>query len=264
MSDTSTNPVQNSTIMSFVNSSIGTNTANFLGTYDAHDDLGLTIVDETDPTNAQIATALATYLAGQSITASNNDYVFVSLNFPATVDTDEFRRFKYSDPNNDHTGSWEYEYTLNNSSFTAEQWASINSLVTNTSSPKVGVDVKDINAHLGDSKIHVPANTIADQLLKSNANGQATWSSVKTINSDSILASGNIDLMKPDMSNINVSGTPETGKTVIWNGTGWEYGEAGKVDDVRINGSAQENSIVNNKIAVIPITVTTVSVTEVD
>ena len=65
---------------SFVNSSIATNTANFLGTYNIVTDLSLT----TSATEQQIASAIATVLSGQTVT--NNDYVFVA--YPnATVTT---------------------------------------------------------------------------------------------------------------------------------------------------------------------------------
>ena len=66
---------------SFVNSSIATNTANFLGTYNIVTDLQLT----TSATEQQIASAIATVLSGQTVT--NNDYVFVA--YPnATVTTE--------------------------------------------------------------------------------------------------------------------------------------------------------------------------------
>ena len=78
----------------FVNSSIATNTANFKGTYES---------SEGWPTDA-----------------TNNDYLFLK-----TVDENGntiYKRYKYIAS----TSTWTYEYTLNNSSFTAEQWATIN------------------------------------------------------------------------------------------------------------------------------------------
>lgn len=81
----------------FVNSSIATNTANFRGTYESEDDFPL---------------------SGNT----PNDYVF----FDTTDDDGNkvFKRYKW-------TGStWAFEYSLNNSSFTANQWATINSGVT--------------------------------------------------------------------------------------------------------------------------------------
>ena len=78
----------------FVNSSIATNTANFKGTFNNESEF---------PTEA-----------------TNNDYLFLN-----TVDENGntiYKRYKYVAS----TSTWTYEYTLNNSSFTAEQWATIN------------------------------------------------------------------------------------------------------------------------------------------
>lgn len=88
-----------------MNSSIATNTATFRGTSAS----GLT--EEQ-------------FLAwANTLPADNNDYVFWQ-----TVDADGntlFKRYKYV------TGTgWVYEYTLNNSSFTAAQWAAIESGIT--------------------------------------------------------------------------------------------------------------------------------------
>lgn len=87
----------------FVNSSISTNTANFLGTY----------------------TSLADIEAIQNPT--NNDYAF--LQTTDSAGNNLFDRYKY----NADQGEWLFEYELNNSSFTAEQWATINSGLTSSS-----------------------------------------------------------------------------------------------------------------------------------
>lgn len=89
----------------FVNSSIATNTANFIGTFNS-----------------------VAELEAYSGTLTNNDYAFV-------VGTDsagntKYDRYKYTTATT--PASWEYEYTLNNSSFTAGQWAAINSGATTT------------------------------------------------------------------------------------------------------------------------------------
>lgn len=87
----------------FVNSSISTNTANFLGTY----------------------TSLADIEAIQNPT--NNDYAF--LQTTDSAGNNVFDRYKY----NASSQQWLFEYELNNSSFTAEQWATINSGLTSSS-----------------------------------------------------------------------------------------------------------------------------------
>ena len=81
----------------FVNSSIATSTAEFRGTYNSLAEL-------------------------QAVSADENDYGYVRTTDAAgnTV----YKRYKYSG------GSWTFEYDLNNSSFTAAQWAAINSAIT--------------------------------------------------------------------------------------------------------------------------------------
>lgn len=97
----STNPVQNGAIYNFVNSSVATNTAYFIGTFNSVQDL-----------------------ENYSGDVSNNDYAFV-------ISTDSagntvYNRYKYSSD----TEQWSFEYALNNSSFTANQWDTINSTFT--------------------------------------------------------------------------------------------------------------------------------------
>ena len=81
----------------FVNSSISTNTANFKGTYNTLAEL-------------------------EATTADNNDYGFI-------ITTDASGNMVYNRYKYDGT-SWSYEYSLNNSAFTAAQWDAINSNAT--------------------------------------------------------------------------------------------------------------------------------------
>ena len=102
----------------FVNSSIATATATFRGTYNLVTDLGLT----TSATHAQIATALGNEVS----TADSNDYTFVQVPADASTPTVIARVERYKFDGTD----WAYEYELNNSGFTAAQWAAINSGIT--------------------------------------------------------------------------------------------------------------------------------------
>lgn len=148
----------------FVNSSIATNTAYFLGTYDV-EFLGLT----DSATHEQVAAALnakTTWLGGR--TPSNNDYCFVYFDYiqdPGNVD--RYDRYKYDG------STWGYEYTLNNSSFTQAQWAAINSLISN--SGNTGIDVQTILSHIGDSRIHVPTEVYPGRILVSTTNAEPVW-----------------------------------------------------------------------------------------
>ena len=106
----------------FVNSSISTATATYRGAYNLVSDLSLT----TSATEQQISAALATKMAGLSITPDNNDYCFVQIPTADATPTQIARvdRYKYNGT------AWLLEYSLNNSGFTAAQWAALNSGIT--------------------------------------------------------------------------------------------------------------------------------------
>ena len=92
----------------FVNSSVATNTANYISD------------------NGQPFTSLAA-LEAYSGTLTNNDYAYVVTTDAAgnTV----YNRYKYVD-DGETTPAWAFEYALNNSSFTAAEWAAIQSGIT--------------------------------------------------------------------------------------------------------------------------------------
>ena len=135
--DTSTTDFPSSkAVADFVNSSVATNTATFLGSYKLAD-LGLSY----GATNQQIATALGSVQF--SSTPTNNDYVYVEIQNPQTTGIDDsVERFKFNG------ASWGYEYTLNNSTFTEQEKATLESGLT--SSDKTAYD-----NHIADTDIHV-------------------------------------------------------------------------------------------------------------
>ena len=109
----------------FVNSSIATATATFRGTFNLVSDLGLS----TEATQQQIAAAIATEMEALGIMPDSNDYCFIQIpdddsdpDMIARID-----RYKYDG------SAWGYEFSLNNSGFTAAQWAAINSGITSES-----------------------------------------------------------------------------------------------------------------------------------
>lgn len=146
----------------FVNSSIATNTANFIGTFANVPALNAYAGDVTNNDYAFVANSViedngsdwATFAALDAYDkdlVTNFDYAWVEngskfdlyrfdiLNqtwdlrvqntdkADVTLNT-AYNRYKAVIENN--TVTWEYEYTLNNSSFTASQWAAINSGIT--------------------------------------------------------------------------------------------------------------------------------------
>lgn len=92
----------------FVNSSISTNTANFLGTFNTLEEIEAL----TDVTN--------------------NDYAFWKTT--DTLGSVVFKRYKYIADEQ----LWKFEYDLNNSSFTAKQWEAINSGITEELVSQIG------------------------------------------------------------------------------------------------------------------------------
>lgn len=97
----------------FVNSSIATNTANFIGTFNS-----------------------VAELEAYSGTLTNNDYAFVVTTDSAgnTV----YNRYKWNG------SAWLFEYALNNSSFTSNQWAAINSGATTTNIGQIATNTTAI------------------------------------------------------------------------------------------------------------------------
>ena len=111
---TSENAVQNKAIYNFVNSSVSTNTANFIGTFNSVSDL-----------------------EAYSGTVTNNDYAFVVGT--DTAGNTVYNRYKYNGT------AWAFEYALNNSSFTAAQWATIQSGLTSADKTQIGTNTGDIS-----------------------------------------------------------------------------------------------------------------------
>lgn len=138
----------------FVNSSISTATATFRGTYNLVSDLSLT----TSATEGQIATALLTAVS----TADNNDYCFVQIPTADATPTEISRidRYKFNGT------AWAYEYSLNNSGFTASQWAAINSGATTTNIGQISTNTSNISS-LNSNKVD-KTTTIAGVDLQDN------------------------------------------------------------------------------------------------
>ena len=148
-------------VADFVNSSVATNTANFLGSFTLTD-LGLTY----PATDVQIAAALNSHTWPTGVTPTNNDYVYVEIQDPQTTGIDDkVERFKFSDL----LESWGYEYTLNNSSFTAAEKATLESGITASDKTTWNAAVTDLSTHTSNSNIHVTSSDKTAWDSKQNA-----------------------------------------------------------------------------------------------
>lgn len=142
----------------FVNSSISTATATFQGTYNLVTDLN---IENLSATHSDIGEELEDTIEG----ADDNDYCFVEIPTAISTPTQLARVEKYK-YNNEASIKWEYEYTLNNSSFTAAQWAAINSGATTTNIGQISTNASNITS-LNTNKVN-KTTTIAGVDLQDN------------------------------------------------------------------------------------------------
>ena len=139
-------------VADFVNSSVATNTATFLGNFSLAD-LGLTY----PATEVQIAAALNSHTWPTGY-PTNNDYVYVEIRNPQSTIDDKVQRYKYRDG----LASWSYEYTLNNSSFTAEEKSAIDSGITSQDVTNLRADHTTLGTHVANTSN--PHNVTAAQV----------------------------------------------------------------------------------------------------
>jgi hypothetical protein len=149
----------------FVNSSISTATATYQGSYNLVSDLSLT----TQASHGQIEDALGTAISG----ADSNDYSYVQIPTSDSTPTEiaSVERYKFNGTR------WSFEYALNNSGFTAAQWAAVNSGITSGLVAKLGQLTSN------------PQNSIA-ALFGMDSNGD--WQNITPANLASVLSAAGI------------------------------------------------------------------------
>lgn len=230
---------------SFVNSSVATNTAYFRGTYDIVVDLGLT----TSATESQIATALAAQMVAQSITPTNNDYCFVA--YPDATDPTQYTKYdRYKYDGSDSL--WEYEYTLNNSSFTAEQWAAINSGITSNDATQITTNKNDISGIKDGTTIDSFSDVetaLSDKVDKNSAITGSTKCKI-TYDSKGLVTSG-ADLQASDIPNLDAnkvtSGTFDAVRipSLPYLSDSTKYGESLYVNGTSISLKDQDGTVLS-------------------
>lgn len=131
----------------FVNNQVSTNTANFVGTYNSLAEL-------------------------QAVTgATNNDYGFVIEH--DSLGNDYYDRYKYNG------SQWMFEYKVESTPFTAEQWAAIQSGITSALVTKLSA---------------LPTNAELTTQLNGKQATLVSGTNIKTVNNTSLLGNGNLSV----------------------------------------------------------------------
>lgn len=116
---------------------------------------------DKDFVNSSISTATATFRGTKETKAEIkllkgdlNDYCYLVVKDSTTGLVKQYDRYKYTDEVSTETGNWVFEYTLNNSSFTAEQWASITSGITSALVTQIGTNKTNIATNTSNLSSH--------------------------------------------------------------------------------------------------------------
>lgn len=140
----STKAVTSNGIYEYVNSSVATNTAYFIGTFDS--------VEELEAYSGII---------------TNNDYAFVTST--DSSGNTLYNRYKY----NGSTQTWSFEYALNNSSFTSAQWATIQSGLTSSDKTKLDGIQSGANKTIVDSAMSASStNPVQNKVVNTALSGK--------------------------------------------------------------------------------------------
>ena len=188
----------------FVNSSISTNTAYFIGTFNS-----------------------VAELEAYSGTLTNNDYAFVIGT--DTAGNTVYNRYKY----NSSTQEWAFEYAINNSSFTADQWAAINSGVTTTVVSQVTTNKNEISTIK--STLNTFGNIVTHSVAEfaTAAQGSLADSALQAGDSNTLLTNdaGYITSISSGDVTTALGYTPYSSA----NPSGYQ---ANKIETVKVNGTA--------------------------
>lgn len=197
----------------FVNSSIATNTAYFIGTFSsviALENYSGTVTnnDYANVTNSELDFATTTEMnAYNKSLLTNYDYGWVvngskydlyrfdienqtwgiratNISKGDVTLIEAYNRYTY----NVTTTTWNWNYTVNTSGFTAVQWAAINSGATAEQITKIGTETLTTTAITLSGAINE-----LDSGKQATLIGSGSGQNIKTINNTNILGTGNID-----------------------------------------------------------------------
>ena len=251
----------------FVNSSIATNTAHFIGTF--------ANVTARDAYQGDITNNDYCFVINQLVTDEGDDWatfndldaynksLLTNFDYAWVVNEDNFdlyrfdivtqqwqlraqntpkegislntayNRYKATVTDDDPpVVTWEYEYTLNNSSFTASQWEAINSNATQTNIAQITTN----QTNIGD---------LTSLTTTAKSNLVAAINELETNKADTTDIGNATITFKANGATISGQSFTTNAKTDVE----IDLGNTGLVDDVQVNGT----TVVTNKVANIPI-----------
>ena len=167
----------------FVNSTVGTNTANY--------------IYKTESGGEKVPFSSVAELEAYAGTVTNNDYAFVT-----GIDENGNTYYdRYKADVNDGVVTWAKEYRLNNSSFTAEQWAAIQSGITAEKVAQFEGAVSPVDVVQSGNMSAVTSNAVNGALaeytaipyLSFNATNKVwSWHNYNTYNTSKPIVSGQL------------------------------------------------------------------------
>ena len=180
----------------FVNSTVATNTANY--------------IYKTESGGEKVPFSSVAELEAYVGTVTNNDYAFVTgidENGNAYYD-------RYKADVNDGVVTWAKEYRLNNSSFTAEQWAAIQSGITAEKLAQLETTTAPVDVVQLDNMHPITSNAVAKK-LNGGICSSSKGTTVKIVSIDNFVLKAGV-IVTVMFTNGNSAGNP----TLNVNGTG--------------------------------------------
>ena len=241
-----TNPLVN---QDFVNSSIATNTANFISTFSNMEELKnyqgtLTnndyafVVNSVITDNGRDWTTFGALDAYDKNLVTDFDYAWVEngtkfdlyrfdiktqtwVNKATNIDKSEvtlntqYNRYKY----NGTTREWIWEYPLNNSSFTAAQWAAINSGITHGHVEQIATNTANITNIQNSKQDTLTAGTGITIDSNNVISSSVDTSNLVTLDTTTQTFAGNKDLLIGTNNIISIKRSTNTSIQTILNGS---------------------------------------------
>lgn len=231
---------------------------------------------DKDFVNSSISTATAIFRgtvkslsALKRLTGDLNDYAYVETTDETTGLVLKYDRYKYSEIISEETGNWAFEYTLNNSSFTSDQWKAITSGITSdlvaqitTNKDAIAQETTSREDAIYNVELNVDTEKYRAQReendIRANLDAEASRAQAKEAELETAISqAGKIDDVKVDgasvvvdkVANIDLSEYAK-GSELTAEATGREAGDAQTLTDAKSYADSCVNGAVSSLLGV--------------